>query len=110
MTLDSNLCKRIIEYLLKKAIDQYIQDMIQVFQIWLNLYPYWSGFCRIGPMAMNRFDYIKANKSRLINIIVLLRDVFHIGLVICNFNHQILPYGILFLPFICTNVFLFTAI
>ena len=32
--------------------------------------------------CIDRFDHIKANKSKLINNIVLLRDVFHIGLVI----------------------------
>ena len=37
MTLDSNLSKKNINNLFKKAIDQYIQDTIQVFQIWHNL-------------------------------------------------------------------------
>jgi hypothetical protein len=32
--------------------------------------------------CIDRFDHIKANKSKLINNIVLLRDVFHIDLVI----------------------------
>jgi hypothetical protein len=31
------LLKKNINNLLKKAIDQYIQDTIQVFQIWHNL-------------------------------------------------------------------------
>ena len=46
-----------------------------------------TGFCRIGPMKVyiqyliDIFDHIKANKSKLINNIVLLHDAFHIGLV-----------------------------
>ena len=59
MTLDSKRCKK---QLLKEAIDQYIQDMRQVFQVWHNL-------CGLVPAIVSVIQCIvsKHNYSTVYN-------------------------------------------
>jgi hypothetical protein len=46
--------KKIINRFLKKAIDQYIQDTIQVFQIWHNLCSELTSILAIQKQPTNR--------------------------------------------------------
>jgi len=48
------LLKKNIDNLLKKAIDQYIQDTIQVFQIWHNLCSELTSNLAIQKQPTNR--------------------------------------------------------
>ena len=71
MTLDSKLLKN-INNLFKKAIDQYmyIQDTIQVFQIWHNL-------CELLKCML-----ATTNEPTASNNYRLIHGLFHIALVI----------------------------
>ena len=53
MTLDSKRCLKHINNLFKKAIDQYIQDMRQLFQAWHNLCSELTSMCIFKMYSRN---------------------------------------------------------
>ena len=68
------MLKEISTICLKKAIDQYIQDTIQVFQIWHNLCSELTSILAIQKQPTNRPQLNKSDRPQ-VNILGHLEDL-----------------------------------